>query len=222
MNFNETENRLEAKLKRELRSEILIAQFQDGFAAGWRMAVLDSFREALDIRLLPRMKAGKEVLVWTQGPFFSFKRGDILYDTPKAYQAWDKSNRKFQLMIQIQADIPVGYKDPQLTSIKAPWLMLSQQRPNQKAKIVWANEILIEDFSLDPGYVKFKVWKAAERKGDGLETVEFECTQNDFVLFLQSGVLNRRKKSPIDLFIPWENKEPQVSKVSNPILPGFA
>ena len=59
----------------EDRSTVLIASFQDGFAAGWKMAVPEAFKEPLDIKLTPRKIKKKDELVWTQGRIFNFKEG---------------------------------------------------------------------------------------------------------------------------------------------------
>src|SRR4051794_1169574 len=51
-------------------------------AHGWFMHVPSCFNDALDLRQTPRVNdAGETRMVWTQGPSFDFKTGDVLYDS---------------------------------------------------------------------------------------------------------------------------------------------
>jgi uncharacterized cupin superfamily protein len=68
-------------------------------AVGWYFCVPGSFRAALDIGLTPRMIDGKSEMRWTQGSWFHFEEGDKIYDSVKAYKAWNPKN------IQICLDI---------------------------------------------------------------------------------------------------------------------
>lgn len=49
------------------RSNILIAQFVDGYAVGWRFAVKSVFKEALDIKQTTAVFDGYKYETWTQG-----------------------------------------------------------------------------------------------------------------------------------------------------------
>lgn len=71
------------------RMEQLLADFENGFAKGWRMAVGTCFRDALDIKETDKIVSDKRATIWTQGSAFSFSRSDTVYDTPKAYLQWD-------------------------------------------------------------------------------------------------------------------------------------
>lgn len=44
----------------------------------WYYSVPFAFRDALDIRLSQRIKAGKPTQTWSQGPYISFSEGDVL------------------------------------------------------------------------------------------------------------------------------------------------
>lgn len=63
---------MEIEARRDDRGYALIANFVDGFALGWKMAVPESFKEALDIKLTPRKFAGKTEMLWTQGRIYDF------------------------------------------------------------------------------------------------------------------------------------------------------
>ena len=41
--------------------------------------------------------------VWTQGVEFSFKQGDVLYDTEEAYQVWSKALTEIGICISVKA-----------------------------------------------------------------------------------------------------------------------
>ena len=70
---------------KEARLETLLADFTSEYAKGWDAAVGTYFRDALDIK---QTSTDKKNAAWTQGGTFAFCQGDILYDTPLAYQEW--------------------------------------------------------------------------------------------------------------------------------------
>lgn len=74
--------------KRETR---LIAEFVNGYADGWFMAVKECYRNELDIKYSERKKDKQTFFEWTQGPYFSFAEGHLFYDTPKAYKKWGQA-----------------------------------------------------------------------------------------------------------------------------------
>ena len=76
------------KIKRNLN---LIADFENGYAKNWYFAVGAFFQNSLDIKYTKRIIQKKTTYQWTQGPFYSFGEGHIIYDTPKAYQIWDEA-----------------------------------------------------------------------------------------------------------------------------------
>ena len=76
------------KKRRDKRNLDLIANFVDGYAAGWFFAVGECFKDALDIKYTERIEHTKAVMRWTQGNCYSFAEGHVLYDTPKAYLPW--------------------------------------------------------------------------------------------------------------------------------------
>lgn len=70
---------------KEARLETLLADFASDYAKGWDAAVGTYFRDALDIK---QTSTDEKNAAWTQGGTFAFCQGDILYDTPLAYQEW--------------------------------------------------------------------------------------------------------------------------------------
>lgn len=82
---------LEPKAGRQKRSLELIAEFVYGYTKDWYFAVGECFRDELDIKYTQRIENTKKVMRWTQGPFYCFAEGHILYDTPKGYLQWSEA-----------------------------------------------------------------------------------------------------------------------------------
>jgi len=84
----------------------LIADFVNGFADGWVMAVKECYRNELDIKLTERKRDKQPYLEWTQGPYFSFDEGHLFYDTPKAYQKWGQALKTIKIACKITSATP--------------------------------------------------------------------------------------------------------------------
>lgn len=84
----------------------LLSDFKEGFAKGWGVAVSTCFRDALDIKQTDKVIYGKKNRVWTQGSTFSFSQGDILYDTPQAYERWETALQSISVAYQVLAGVP--------------------------------------------------------------------------------------------------------------------
>ena len=95
-----------ALLDKDPRMENLLADFSTGYAKGWHMAVGTYFRDALDIKQTPKVTEDRKTVIWTQGGTFAFCQGDILYDTPLAYQQWDAALQRIQGAYQVLESIP--------------------------------------------------------------------------------------------------------------------
>jgi len=78
-------------MEKRKRHTQLIADFVNGYADGWFMAVKECYRNQLDIKLSERKKNKQSYLEWTQGPYYSFAEGHLFYDTPKAYGKWGEA-----------------------------------------------------------------------------------------------------------------------------------
>lgn len=90
-----------ALLDKDPRMENLLADFSTDYAKGWHMAVGTYFRDALDIKQTPKVTKDRKTVIWTQGGAFSFSQGDVLYDTPLAYQQWDDALQHIQAAYQV-------------------------------------------------------------------------------------------------------------------------
>lgn len=84
----------------------LIADFVDGYAHGWHMAVKECYRNELDIKYTGRKKHKQSFFEWTQGPYFSFAEGHMFYDTPKAYKKWGDAIKDIKIACKIVSATP--------------------------------------------------------------------------------------------------------------------
>jgi hypothetical protein len=96
------------KRKREKRSRELIVEFEEGYAKGWCFAVGEAFKDQLDIKYTERIDEGtkRKVLCWTQGPFYAFGEGHIIYDTPKAYLQWSEALKHIKVACEVIRGTP--------------------------------------------------------------------------------------------------------------------
>lgn len=145
------------------RSLNLIAKFVDGYADGWKMAVSENFKDELDIKLTKRIIDKKNVEILTQGPYFNFKEGHIIYDTPKAYTIWHEAIKHIVLACKITKAKP--------RSLSTETNTLSKR-------------------TIDDGLVVFLIYKPDEKRTILQEISEHEMTQVEFVNFLKTGFID--------------------------------
>jgi hypothetical protein len=156
-------------LKKAERSQNLIANFIDGFADGWYMALKDSFKDELDIKLTERKKNTIPYYVWIQGPYYCFSEGQLIYDAKEAYTCWQDGLKKINLACQIVA-----------------------AKPNIPIKII--NEVTDKpEYRVLEGYVQFLLFKPDEGHTKLVPYVCYNFSQNDFVNFLKTGKLETKK-----------------------------
>jgi hypothetical protein len=149
------------------RSTELIANFEDGFAVGWHLAVRECFKEELDIKLTDRKKDKISYREWTQGPYFCFSEGQVLYDSKQAYSNWHNALANINIACQIV-----------------------EAKPNMPVKFV--NETTgRNNFKTSEGYVKFVLFKPNAEHNKLSRFAEYHMTQNQFVRFLQYGELDQ-------------------------------
>jgi len=137
------------------------------------MAVPEAFKDALDIKLTPRVieKSSGHVNhvnrdIWTQGRFFAFSDGDILYDTPAAYdKVWKDALQVISLALQVCKSRPASLDENRIGDDLAPH---SIRR-------------------FEPGYLKLRVLVPNKEETRLFQSDVIECTQFQFVEFLQNG-----------------------------------
>lgn len=147
--------------KRTKRMTELLKVPDDEQPPGWFMCIPSCFNNALDIRQTPRKKDGKESLIWTQGSAFSFKPGDAIYDTPRAYSAWGEALKHLSICIRIhQASDATPEKSNADGGGTAP---------------------------RNPGIVRFSVLTLNDQKTAVVRQGDAELTQDEFVRLLIGG-----------------------------------
>lgn len=145
------------------RSPDLIANFVEGFAAGWFMAVKESFKMELNIEYTERKKDKISYFEWTQGPYFKFSEGQVIYDSKSAYTCWENALKNVNLACQIisaKQNIPFKYKNEETGKT---------------------------EFRVIEGYVQFQLFRPDDARNKLVPYAEHTLSQNDFVEFLKTG-----------------------------------
>ncbi len=93
-------------MQRSKRHTELIANFVNGYAEGWYMAVKESFRNELDIKYTERSRNKQSCFEWTQGPYYSFAEGHLFYDISSGYDNWEKALKSISLCCKIISATP--------------------------------------------------------------------------------------------------------------------
>jgi len=138
----------------------LIADFFKGYADGWFMAVKECYRNELDIEYSERKKDKESFFEWTQGPYFSFAEGHLFYDTPKAYE---KGKKWGQAIKAIKIACKITSATP---------------------------TILDKNKNLVQGMVNFTIYKPDQKCASLIAVQDYGLSQEEFVNFLKTGVLN--------------------------------
>lgn len=148
------------KPKREIRSLKLIADFEGGYAKDWYFAVGEAFKDQLDVKLTPRKEKGKEVLKWTQGKFFTFAEGHVLYDTPKAYlPTWAEALKHIKFRCEVIRAVPCSLDDKGRLNHGSVTFTLSKPTKDRSSL-----EVIDQYHLTQPQFVEFlKTGKLKER-----------------------------------------------------------
>ena len=90
-------------MRKAKRTTSLIANFVDGYAEGWHFAVSECFKDELDIKYTKRVIKGNHTRVWTQGPFYCFAVGHVIFEYPPP---WIKQSEPPKLVCQVAGGTP--------------------------------------------------------------------------------------------------------------------
>jgi hypothetical protein len=186
-------------LREDERGYALIANFEDGFALGWKMAVPEAFKEALDIKLTPRNLDKKQEMLWTQGRLYGFREGDIIHDVKDAYKEWGKALQSLKLSVQVQSASPSSYEIYKTIEIKINEVEIIGKK-NNKPNLQQVDGVVVQKQRINHGIVKFKVSRPNKAKSGVEECGTFECTQDHFVVFLQTGIVRTKENKLLNLF----------------------
>ncbi len=191
---------VEIEARRDDRGNALIANFVNGFALGWKMAVPEAFKEALDIKFTPRTFKKKKELLWTQGRLYNFHEGDAIHDTIQAYENWDESLKHLQISIQVQFASSSGYVTYETIEVKKEEIEISSTKGKSKPIEEIIDEFIVRKQRIDHGLVRFTVFRPNEEKNAVKECETLECSQDDFVAFLQTGIVRTKENKLLNLF----------------------
>jgi hypothetical protein len=197
---------------RDERSPILLANFLDGYAVGWRFAVPEAFKDALDIKPTPRQIGNRTVNIPTQGKLFNFIQGSILYDTRLAYDLeWGEALKHIKLSLQVVEVIPSQcvVSETIETDSKNIKVTVKGKSESSKPKEKTFDGLVIKKERMDYGSIKFNLYRPNKNKS-AVEVIDtIECDQEEFVAFLQSGTVRTKDNKIRDLFKEYA-KEPQM------------
>ncbi len=164
------------------RSTTVCAQFVGGFTREWSFKLPEAFKEALDIKTTVRQINKVQHSVVTQGTSYSFKKGDVIYDSILAYTfEWGEALKLTKFMIQIDDAAPDSFQivnDSIVQSEKEGAFRLIVNRP------------------ID-GFVKFSLYRST---GSSVKIVKkIETNQKELVRFLQSGKMICKDESNVEI-----------------------
>ncbi len=185
------------------RSPVLVATFRDGYASGWRFAVIESFRDALDIKLTPRKVGTHTENVWTQGNEFNFIQGSVFYDTRLSYElTWGEALQHLKLSAQISEVRPSERIISQTIETTSKQIEVSIQGKGEssKPKSETVDGLVIRKERMNFGYIKFTLFRPNKDKSAVEEVDTIECDQEEFVAFLQTGIIRTLDHKKRDLF----------------------
>lgn len=193
---------MEIEARIDDRGYALIANFEEGYALGWKMAVAEVFKEALDIKLTPRIFEGKKEMLWTQGRLYNFQVGDTIYDTKQAnLKIWKDALKDITLGVQVQFATPSSYFTFETIEIKDEELKIIHQKGKSKPTEEIIDGLVVKKQRIVHGLVVFKVYRPNNSKTAVEECETIECTQDDFIAFLQTGVVRTKENKKLDLFV---------------------
>jgi hypothetical protein len=188
------------------RSPVLIAMFRDGYAAGWKFAVSESFRDSLDIRYTPRQVHKDTEHIWTQGRQFTFTQGSILYDTRLAYELeWVQALKHITLFVQVSEANPSLEDAYQTIQIRAGLDEGDVEVSGTRVAASVEGEILEEGMTVKKtrrtsGRMRFKAFRPKPDLSGVDEMCVIACDQDEFVVFLQTGLIRGMDNRLHDLF----------------------
>jgi len=177
------------------RSPVVLAVFVGGVVPGWRMAVSESFREALDIRLTQRIAGDVKEMVWTQGQCFAFREGDTLHSASGA-------PKKVSVQVQRASDTCFVERESSTSDeiLHLRTIDLTKEKAKVRGAVFAGVQILEKRYS--PGSVTLAVYEPDPNTEKLIERHRVTTTQVDFVSFLQTGLLRTSEKNVLDVFAP--------------------
>lgn len=169
------------------RSEYLIAQFIDGFAAGWAFAVKDAFRDALDIKLTNKTINKKIFQIYTQGQNFKFNQGDSFYNDKSAYKDWLSFLKgENPISLEVHSSTSSGFETKEtFESTDSPLPIMRYEKNKKNEGKIKSLKVITQAFNA--GTVIVKVYMPNKEKTSVVEKEALTLKQDEFVMLLQTG-----------------------------------
>lgn len=158
-------------LKKEPRSACVLANFCDGYAAGWAFRVPESAAGALDIQRSVIRRGGRSFSCWTQGRAFDVAEGTVFYLDDAGLQ------------VQVDYAESAGYVPSGALDIAGA----SYSDGYGGSVVRGQGDVHVGYLAYDPGRVNFSVYVLQE--GGWGKVAEYSCSQVEFVGMLQTGEL---------------------------------
>lgn len=178
---------LELVARRVGRTEYLIAQFVDGYAAGWQFAVPEAFKESLDIRLTPKTLNKVVRQVWTQGQNFSFKQGDLLHNSRTAYDDFQQYlNGINPVSFTVLSSTPSGFETRNTYAIKGSPVYF-QKIGKRSSKEESSSSFRVLEQTYDTGEAILAEYRPNAQRTALMEVKQFPIKQDQLVCLLQTG-----------------------------------
>jgi len=146
---------------------------------------------------------------WTQGAEYNFEVGDTIYDTPLAYQKWNDALKNIRLKVQIEKATPstvLNYEDIKILGTGLDYEYRKKTKSEKEISAGPPNNIVVKKTKLKHGDITFTT-SIPNNEKTSLHFVEkFKCTQDDFVSFLQTGIVRTKNNNTEDLFKKYYGK----------------
>lgn len=194
----------------EGRQYALIAIFVDGFTQGWKMAVPSAFKDALDIKFTPVIINQKKEMRWTQGHNYDFHEGDMLHSevvrniknqSEETRDTWADAMKTLELTVQVISATPSAINHQETIEVRNADLEVFINKKDAKtAKDKRVGGLIVHRNRLKHGSVRFQVFRPNQERTKVVKNEIRECTQDDFIAFLQSGLLRVNGNQLVDLF----------------------
>lgn len=180
-------NEVELVARRSSRTEYVIANFVNGYAAGWHFAVSAAFKEALDIRITKKTVRKVEREVLTQGQNFYFKQGDILYNSRTAYDDFSSFLKGINpVSLQVKSSTSSGFETKNTYYINGSPVSF-QKIGKSSSKEELANSFRISEQIYEAGDVTLVEYRPNQEKTSLVEVRIFTTKQDQLVALLQTG-----------------------------------
>ena len=113
-----------------------------------------------------------------------------------------RSIKAFRILsVQVQFASSSGYVTYETIEVQNEELQIIHQKGKTKPKKETVNGLIIKKLRINHGFMRFKVSRPNKEKTAVEECETIECTQDDFVAFLQTGIVRTKANKQLNLFV---------------------